>query len=367
MYSSTAQLNWQRRTGRLEARLTALYPLSYRWAASGRCWGPLWLRRERGDGGLKQCRGSRGEDVSSRREDRSEGVSGDVAARGGRTSQTRQVHAAQKRKDYSCDPFESSTWSPGAIYTQRKDCCIFSPAERQEKKNDHKWCHEDGRSDPTWYVKVFWRLDGGGCVWPPLLAVIRWTPPTLRACRKWSQRKPWNAFSTISIYVKTSRRRRRKRRKNYHYHYHSNGAILKIIIIIILISLLFILGPSAVILHEGLSKNFHSSKNSMQCQQFAKVLQMLDYYYLPFGFIGKHSCQAGIGRWIANDQLRITTFCDFTKDLFPVKQSSKAVNIYILQAFLSTAQVSHWNCTLPDLQNLLTVKIRFEGSITKHL
>lgn len=37
--------------------------------------------------------------------DRSEGESRDVAARGGRTSQTRQVHAAQKRKDYSCDPF----------------------------------------------------------------------------------------------------------------------------------------------------------------------------------------------------------------------------------------------------------------------
>lgn len=46
------------------------------------------------------------EDVSSRREDRrSEGESRDAAGRGGRTSQTRQVHAAQKRKDYSCDPF----------------------------------------------------------------------------------------------------------------------------------------------------------------------------------------------------------------------------------------------------------------------
>lgn len=52
--------------------------------------------------GLKRCSGSRGEDVSSCREDRSEGES--RAARGGRTSQTRQVHAAQKRQDCSCDP-----------------------------------------------------------------------------------------------------------------------------------------------------------------------------------------------------------------------------------------------------------------------
>lgn len=135
MYSSTAQLNWQRRTGRLEARLTALYPLSYRWAASGRCWGPLWLRRERGDGGLKRCRGSRGEDVSSRREDRSGGESGDGAARGaGRTSPTRQVHAGQKRKDFSCDPFSSSTWRSLSHLHPRKDGCIFSPARREREK-----------------------------------------------------------------------------------------------------------------------------------------------------------------------------------------------------------------------------------------
>ena len=44
-----------------KAALTALYPFSYRWEASCRCWGLLWLKRDRGDeevkhGGVKEER-----------------------------------------------------------------------------------------------------------------------------------------------------------------------------------------------------------------------------------------------------------------------------------------------------------------------
>lgn len=120
---------------------------------------------------MKRCRGSRGEDVSSRQGGwgaggRSEGESGDVAARGGRTSQTRQVHAGQKRKDYSCDPFLKFYIKLSGPFTPEKRLLHFSPAgrERERKITTSGVTRGAGGSAPTWYVKVFWRLDGGGCV-----------------------------------------------------------------------------------------------------------------------------------------------------------------------------------------------------------
>lgn len=46
-----------------------------------------------------------------------------------------------------------------------------------------KCCKGEMRS-PTWDMKMFRGLVCGGSAWSPLLAIIRWTPATLRACRQ---------------------------------------------------------------------------------------------------------------------------------------------------------------------------------------